>query len=1480
MGKAHAQGPISVNVSLYGVNSSFATLTAPQPITFEIASVDIMGKAILSTQTLLLSTNGAACSLTGPSNGNFPPGTYQVGVKGPKWLRVDTSVSVTSGPASASVTLPAGDANNDNSVDSSDFWIVLNAYNTRIGSSDYDPQADLNCDGFVDSNDFNLLNGEFNTLGALYLITLATPAQTTPRHIDLQWQLFTSDGQTSIVPPAGTIFSIYRTIRATHTADPSITDARIRVSDGTALADGQYTTFTDTDKNVFINYTDTTVLTPGEYYYQIVAQVTNPSDPAGNTPYLALSNQTQYVPASNPVIEQDYPASGVYTITGFQPDLSTINYQATVTNGLLNSYKVNGHELFHVNPATGANLPIQFAQYVPPTFDFHNLSNGIQPMHTLTATPLPNSPTLDYQISDTGNLITGISYAPTPNSLKMTIQSNYGVSFCLPIGCAKQANGQGEAVTSVQNLAVAGYGFARLPGSGVTYALPTLPVMQDSHNTDPLSGLNGISRISPIRTMRFYLGDGVSTVDSAVDFTYALNDSAHPFGDGEIFPHINSSPGAAPTTDYSCWGHNFSGYTQLTFNPTVFPGNAPGDHPLPLRVNPTPPFHISQPGYLAPSPVQPKPTSSYAGLGMYAKNISTLICRLQIAVDTPTALENCHFAYYFTDYWGRNISNATYYKDLSPSDFHTGYAYNSGTPVYQYADMPFPLPADSQGVPLTGYFRLVGSLTPTGSQDLTLIKNQDFMDFGVYNALPNKAPYIHDVSDLPQYAPYILTPVDADGHILGQSDPSISRILGMRSLRVENTALTTGNDGSGTYAFTRKENELAYKADTWLTNFSNPAGIDPNDLILFGSIAPKSINPLDAQSFHDDVLDMVAALTTYDNQTSNPLRSFNPIKYWSVFNEPDATYGIYDTRQISTFINGTFKQGCQAVMDAHSIDNLANTPTVSNSTPYNAPTIIGPNLGMVISSSTHVDPNDSNGQILDGPLSWWDAFFDPNAGDGGQYIDAVGTHTYTANFRSWEEFGVAESLRDLRSKMNTYPHAQGKDIWITEQGWNWNWSADMPRLQAAYIVRRYALAAHLGIPHEHNEYYYTPSIDYANYELWDGDAGEDNLFHGYPLRGGMAVRTLNEKTAGMHYDAATAAGLNAGKYVHAVPYTDDSGSNETIIVWGNDFTDPQMLPDGHQTFPVDTPDAPHPLGVTQPVSITLSASSDFSVYDIMGNDITPVKSIQGGTITARIPATSSPVYVVGAHLAFAPNDPLNINYTISQSGWPVLGDETNYARSANSDTSLSSPSEPAGLFFGHLNVAYLSGGAAALNDGSWQYDDIFGHSNSNFTDHTQPYVELPSAYPGVTLKTAWIGKTDYATLGQSDFTPDSAAVTFPAKTIDTLVAVAPSANNSGGGLSGVRDYNFQILAPATDNTAPTWQTVKSVVGSTSEWVLYANFPPVANVTGVRIQILKVNNGRWFDDYATYSNGSATNLYYGSALRASLYELEAYGPTMQ
>ena len=70
-------------------------------------------------------------------------GTYDVWIKGGKNLAVlvpNVIVSAASGTV-ANVILPAADGNNDNSVDTSDFGVLVGGYNgdSAIPGSGYDP---------------------------------------------------------------------------------------------------------------------------------------------------------------------------------------------------------------------------------------------------------------------------------------------------------------------------------------------------------------------------------------------------------------------------------------------------------------------------------------------------------------------------------------------------------------------------------------------------------------------------------------------------------------------------------------------------------------------------------------------------------------------------------------------------------------------------------------------------------------------------------------------------------------------------------------------------------------------------------------------------------------------------------------------------------------------------------------------------------------------------------------------------------------------------------------------------------------------------------------------------------------------------------------------------------------------------------------------------------------------------------------------
>ena len=124
------------------------------------------------TTPLFSQTASLVTTASSPQGSYFltgiPFGTYDIAIKGAKNLSVvQPGIPVTGSVTVPAVTLPGGDSNNDNSVDSTDFGNLIGAFSTVAGSAagGYDPTVDFNFDGSVDSSDFGLLIGEFNNVG-------------------------------------------------------------------------------------------------------------------------------------------------------------------------------------------------------------------------------------------------------------------------------------------------------------------------------------------------------------------------------------------------------------------------------------------------------------------------------------------------------------------------------------------------------------------------------------------------------------------------------------------------------------------------------------------------------------------------------------------------------------------------------------------------------------------------------------------------------------------------------------------------------------------------------------------------------------------------------------------------------------------------------------------------------------------------------------------------------------------------------------------------------------------------------------------------------------------------------------------------------------------------------------------------------------------------------------------------------------------
>ena len=143
---------------------SIAPNAPAKPFTFELRPTD--GSAAPAVQTVQVGPNGAF-SLTPVAQK-----AYTLHIKGTHYLATNVSVDATGGNVSGvTAFLTAGDINGDNSVDSSDFGLLIGSYGNV-----YDPNsptapaadvaADLNSDGSIDSTDFGLLIGSFGEVGA------------------------------------------------------------------------------------------------------------------------------------------------------------------------------------------------------------------------------------------------------------------------------------------------------------------------------------------------------------------------------------------------------------------------------------------------------------------------------------------------------------------------------------------------------------------------------------------------------------------------------------------------------------------------------------------------------------------------------------------------------------------------------------------------------------------------------------------------------------------------------------------------------------------------------------------------------------------------------------------------------------------------------------------------------------------------------------------------------------------------------------------------------------------------------------------------------------------------------------------------------------------------------------------------------------------------------------------------------------------
>ena len=138
-----------------------ASLQAIQNVTFEFRPTD--GGAPFQQVAHVLSDGAFALF-------DLPRQAFTVHIKGDKYLAVNAPADLGAGDLRGlAALLPAGDANNDNFCDTTDFGLLVGAYGSGAltPGSGYDFRADFNSDGFVDTTDFGLLVGNYGAMGDL-----------------------------------------------------------------------------------------------------------------------------------------------------------------------------------------------------------------------------------------------------------------------------------------------------------------------------------------------------------------------------------------------------------------------------------------------------------------------------------------------------------------------------------------------------------------------------------------------------------------------------------------------------------------------------------------------------------------------------------------------------------------------------------------------------------------------------------------------------------------------------------------------------------------------------------------------------------------------------------------------------------------------------------------------------------------------------------------------------------------------------------------------------------------------------------------------------------------------------------------------------------------------------------------------------------------------------------------------------------------
>jgi hypothetical protein len=134
-----------------------ASASVGQSVRFTLRTTD--GSADI-TRGLTLGSGGAF------SIGDVPAVSYQLAIKGSKWLQKDVNVDASGGDVSGvTATLLTGDVNDDNAVNITDLGLLADSFGKSQGQTGFNPNADLNGDNAVNITDLGLLADNFGRQG-------------------------------------------------------------------------------------------------------------------------------------------------------------------------------------------------------------------------------------------------------------------------------------------------------------------------------------------------------------------------------------------------------------------------------------------------------------------------------------------------------------------------------------------------------------------------------------------------------------------------------------------------------------------------------------------------------------------------------------------------------------------------------------------------------------------------------------------------------------------------------------------------------------------------------------------------------------------------------------------------------------------------------------------------------------------------------------------------------------------------------------------------------------------------------------------------------------------------------------------------------------------------------------------------------------------------------------------------------------------